>query len=309
MMPRPDLSLLGIHYRRIPLLAIGRDIYLDTHLILLKLEQLPTEIPRLGAASSSIKDVAFENLLQMFTTETGVFEAAVNLLPTDLPLLKKDEYFKDRNDFLNGGKEQRQPLSAEAMASKRPNAQEKIARAMDFLETGPLADGRHWIAGDNRQGPNLADIHAVWLFAWLNSLKGALPSESFNKQRYPLVYAWMERFRRAVAAAKSSSEEPKTLSGEEAARLVLSQPFGSLEGKLDASDSTVVREDLKIGDTVMIWPLDTGSSHKDVGRLLAMDRTEVVIETSGKHGSIRLHAPRRGFKVERVDTAQSKPRI
>jgi len=38
--PRPQLiDLLGLHYRRIPVLAIGRDVYCDTFLMAAKLEE------------------------------------------------------------------------------------------------------------------------------------------------------------------------------------------------------------------------------------------------------------------------------
>ena len=61
ILPRPDITRLGINYRRIPLLSIGRDVYLDTRLILQKLEQLPLEQPRL-AANSSPEHRAIERL-------------------------------------------------------------------------------------------------------------------------------------------------------------------------------------------------------------------------------------------------------
>ena len=39
MLPRPLLvSTFGLHYRKIPVLAIGRDIYVDTSLIIEALE-------------------------------------------------------------------------------------------------------------------------------------------------------------------------------------------------------------------------------------------------------------------------------
>lgn len=303
MMPRPDLALLGIKHRRIPILSIDRDIYVDTRLILLKLESIFPEKPRLGAHASSHDKVALEHLLQMFTTDTGLFEAAVNLLPTKLPLLNKDAYYKDRAQFLNNGNSQTS-LSPQSMASKRPDAEDKMARALDFLEHGLLADGRQWILGDGSAGPGLGDIQAIWPFSWLTYLKGALPAVTFNESRYPLMYAWIERFRKAVALAKSRVNEPRTLTGEEAARLVLAQPFQTTESELDEQDSTVIYENLKAGDMVTVWPTDTGSSHKDTGKLVALNRTEVVIEVSGENGSVRLHAPRHGFKVVKARTKE-----
>ncbi len=38
IMPRPDIARLGIRHRRIPVMSIGRDVYLDTRLQLQKLE-------------------------------------------------------------------------------------------------------------------------------------------------------------------------------------------------------------------------------------------------------------------------------
>lgn len=50
-MPRPILKdRLGINYRRIPIMAIGRDIYIDTRIMLRKLETLFPD-GRLGAKS------------------------------------------------------------------------------------------------------------------------------------------------------------------------------------------------------------------------------------------------------------------
>ena len=39
-MPRPDLKALGVQYRRTPSIAIGRDLYVDTRLIIQRLEEL-----------------------------------------------------------------------------------------------------------------------------------------------------------------------------------------------------------------------------------------------------------------------------
>lgn len=39
VLPRPDLEALGITYRRIPIMAIGRDVYCDSSLIIDVLEE------------------------------------------------------------------------------------------------------------------------------------------------------------------------------------------------------------------------------------------------------------------------------
>lgn len=54
MLPRPDLAALGITHRRIPILAIGKDIYCDSAAAVDALEGLSS------ALRSSPADKAFE---------------------------------------------------------------------------------------------------------------------------------------------------------------------------------------------------------------------------------------------------------
>ncbi|KAM0333137.1 hypothetical protein ACHAQA_001796 [Verticillium albo-atrum] len=308
VLPRPDLAALGISYRRIPLLAIGGDVYLDTRLMLPELEALYPEIPRLGTtAASSPEHRALEHLLSTLTTDTGMFSAAVNLLPTDLPLLRSDAYFRDRGDFLGRTGTQTASLSRASMAAARPAAEGEVARALDFLENVLLADGRDWILGAGA-GPTLADIEAVWPFHWLFELPGALAPERFGKAQYPRVHAWIARFQAAVTAAKKRGGKPRNVSGEEAAALITSGSSTDAGG-VDESDIVAVHEGLKAGDQVVVWPTDTGSTHKDTGTLVALNKTKVVFTVVSQKGQkTRVHAPRHGFKIKKAKPEQaSKP--
>ena len=56
-MPRPVLDRLGVHYRRIPVMAVGRDIYCDSRCIIDHLERLYDKMPKLGFDQ---KDKPFE---------------------------------------------------------------------------------------------------------------------------------------------------------------------------------------------------------------------------------------------------------
>ncbi len=60
-LPREQLEALGIKYRRIPLLAIGRDVYCDTRLIIDKLEQL---FPESKLGSGQPFEQAIEYLIE-----------------------------------------------------------------------------------------------------------------------------------------------------------------------------------------------------------------------------------------------------
>ena len=57
-----------------------------------------------------------------------------------------------------------------------------------------------------------------------------------------------------------------------------------------------------------VWPTDTGSRHRDRGRLVGLTRSEVVLEVQSKVGGkvVRIHAPRHGFKVQPVGGDGSK---
>ncbi|KAH6985994.1 hypothetical protein BKA56DRAFT_670211 [Ilyonectria sp. MPI-CAGE-AT-0026] len=290
MMPRPDISQLGISYRRIPILSIGRDVYLDTRLQIPKLEKLFPEMPRLGATEPD--QLAVERLLSLFTTDTGLFGKAVQLLPTDLPLLQDPAYYRDRADFM-GGK-----LSPEGMTAARPEALVEVIRAFDLLETTLLTDGRDWIL--KTPGPSLADIEAVWPFHWLLGLPGALPKDRFSPTVYPRVYAWIQRFQDALSTAKKKVGKPATLNGDEAAQTILQAPFSGNERVVDAEDAVVIAQGLQKGDRVRVWPTDTGSSGRDEGKLVAIDAREVVYETGEGGRIVRVHAPRHGFRVKKV---------
>ncbi|KPM36299.1 hypothetical protein AK830_g10279 [Neonectria ditissima] len=289
MMPRPDVSRLGISYRRIPILSIDRDVYLDTRLQIPKLEALFPELPRLGATDAD--QLAVERLLSSFTTDSGLFGKAVQLLPTDLPLLQDPAYFRDRGDFIGGR------LSAEGMDAARPEALGEVSRAFELLETTLLADGRDWILKTAQ--PSLADIEAVWPFHWLMGIPGALPEDRFSPAAFPRVYAWVRRFQGAVSAAKKKAGKPATLTGEAAAQAILQAPFGEGERAVDLGDAVVVASGLRRGDRVRVWPTDTGSSGRDEGVLVGIDSREVVYETGEAGSVVRVHAPRHGFRVKK----------
>ncbi|KFA66436.1 hypothetical protein S40285_09896 [Stachybotrys chlorohalonatus IBT 40285] len=291
MMPRPDVARLGISYRRIPVMTVGRDVYLDTRLQLPKLEALHPSLAKLGAESADQQ--ALQHLLSTMIIDGGVFESAVQLLPTDLPLLQSEAYYKDRSDYI-GAK-----LSPDSMQKRRPEALTKIASSFKFLEATLLSDGRDWIL--STESPSLADIEAVWPFHWLIGLPGALPSDTFSEKVYPRVYAWVGRFQAAVSAAKKKLGPPRSLSGEEAARLVAASPFNEEDGSVDVTDAVVLALGLNKGDLVKVWPTDTGASHKDTGRLVSLTETEVVWETATTEGaSVRVHAPRHGYRFSKA---------
>ncbi|ORY65427.1 glutathione S-transferase [Pseudomassariella vexata] len=299
IMPRPDVTQLGIAYRRIPLLSIGRDVYLDTRLILQTLEELfPASAAHPSLSASTSDQKAMERLLSHFIIDGGIFMRGSQLLPPDLPALKDPKFLKDRAELF-GAPAGSPPMTPEAMLASRSEAISEIQNAMELLETTLLADGRDWLL--KTEGPKLADIEAVWVFHWLKAMPGALTAEIVSAKQFPKVYAWIERFSAASEVRERVLGRPKTIKGDEAAELILNSAFAADEGEVDGGDAVVVSEGLKKGDVVRLGPTDTGVAHKELGKLLSLTSKEVVIETRTKSGTVRVHAPRHGFRVKKAE--------
>lgn len=146
-LPREDINALGVKYRRIPILSMGRDIYCDSRLILQKLEE---RFPSGALGASQPDQKALEKLLEKWVIDGGVFVRSTQLITTVLPLLRDPNFLKDREDYFGNG------WTGSAFVKKRPEALVHIRDAFDFLETGLLADGRQWIL--RTENPSLADI-------------------------------------------------------------------------------------------------------------------------------------------------------
>ncbi len=141
---------------------------------------------------------------------------------------------------------------------------------------------------------------AVWPFHWLRGLEGALPEDIISGSQFPKVFAWIERFHDAVSAKKAG--KAKRVNGSEALKLIEEADFAESEGHVDESDPT----GFKKGQEIEVWPLDSGFSRKDRGRLAALNGTEIVIDSKTKRGKhVRIHTPRHGFRVSRVGNSSN----
>lgn len=149
-------------------------------------------------------------------------------------------------------------------------------------------------------------FEAIWPFDWLDGLKGALPREIIGKAQYPKVLAWIQRLRKAVAAAKTSAPKPAMLQGPDAARRIPSADFAEPQGGVDEDDPL----NLQKGQQVEVWPTDSGFRHHDTGALVALNETEVVLKTqstaAGKQ--VRLHFPRTDFRIQAAQSG-AEPRL
>jgi len=137
--PRPDLASLGINYRRIPVMSIGRDIYCDTLLMLEKLDWLYPATPDTpGISATQPQDRALERLLEKWT-DVVVFKYAAAATPTSNPVMSDKNFTDDRKELWG-----REWTSAH-QESLRPEALVVLRSNMYFLEHDLLTDGRDFI--------------------------------------------------------------------------------------------------------------------------------------------------------------------
>lgn len=139
---------------------------------------------------------------------------------------------------------------------------------------------------------------AVWPLHWVIGMKGALPPSLVSKEKFPKVYAWIDRFSKAVSTAKSSAPKPTELKGAEAVKYIIQAEFSEKEGEVDASDPL----GLKKGQDVESWPIDSGFRHHDRGRLVSLTSKEVVLASQSKVGGkeVRIHHPRWNYRTRAV---------
>jgi hypothetical protein len=122
-----------------------------------------------------------------------------------------------------------------------------------------------------------------------------LPADQVSPKQFPKVFAWIDRFDASTKAAAKT--RPKSLKGPEAMKQISSSDFAEAEGKVDGNDPT----GLKKGQEVEVWPIDSGFSHKDKGKLVALSTDEIVIESKMQDGqTVRVHTPRHGFRLRAV---------
>lgn len=288
MLPRPEITeYLGINYRRIPVLAIGNDVYCDTGIITAALERRFPPSQGYGTIFPKGKHggKADTGMIKAFAksyAETVLFGPAVTMIPwKTLP----EAFLKDRAALLGG------PISPQAMVARRPAAESILIINMALIEE-QLSDGRDWLF--DTELPGLADISVHFILAWARSFPGT--EVLFDQNQNPHVSQWLDRLSKFFKE-QASKNVPTVLEGKEAAKKIISSTHESYDvvgfDKTEAS-----RLGVSAGDTVQIAPEDTGRNYPTTGKLVALNREEFILEVSATQGLIRCHFPRVGFTVK-----------
>ena len=305
-MPRPILQkTLGINYRRIPVLAIGRDIYIDTRLMLRKLETLFTDG---GLGAKGAWESGFEDMLEEFVIDGGPFWRTSGCIPVTAPLVQDPVWMKDRFDGSGG------VFTREALLENRAWCLSQLRLFFGMMEK-LLVDGREWILGGSK--PTLAELHAGWVYDWACNMSSDMRVDDaeedltadmrrvLSKAEFPHVHAWVDRWRRVTAeAAKTNSGSEVMHEGERVEDIVKqildSKYIEPADLEFDADDVITLKKGQKVG----IAPVDFGFTHKDEGVLVGLSKEEAVIEIEvpgAKDGKLRWHYPRINFKILSLD--------
>jgi len=270
-----------------PILAIGRDVYCDTNLIVTALErhftpsaQHPTLLPKVKI--SGHVDSGLAKMLPLLA-ESGIITQAVTLVPwRELPA----PLVRDRSAFLGI------TINPEQIAVSTGKTLSFFASHLQQLEE-QLNDGREWLF--NTETPGLTDLSLYGFFSWLRNLPAA--DGLINSKEFPYVVNWLARFSALLAMRESQRTTLTSLTGDQACDIIISSDFESLD-----TVGFDVREASLLGvrkcDFVLVAPTDTGKDHPTSGKLIALNRSEIVIEIICSKGMIRCHFPRLYFSVK-----------
>jgi glutathione S-transferase len=266
IMPKPELTPLTGGYRRIPVLQVGADIFLDTPLILAEIE---ARIPA-PAAAGPLDGLltAWSDRLFFQTTVALVFAARAGATPA--------AFIADR-EKLSGRK-----FDVAAMQAAAPLARDQWRAHAGFIEAG-LA-GRDFLTGP-RAG--LADV-AAYMNVWWLSQAAEDEAERLLKG-LDRVIAWRERLR-----ALGHGERLESAPAEARAAARAAEP-----GPAPAHDPHDP-SGLRPGEAVVLAADDYGRD-PIAGRLVSASPARIVVAREDANlGRLHVHAPRLGYTLARA---------
>jgi glutathione S-transferase len=266
VMPKPALTALTGGYRKTPVLQVGADIFCDTRMIAVTLENLypaPTLFPGgnrgLCMALASWSDRSF------FEPGAGL---SMGLNKRGLP----PAVIADRKAFFNF-------MDFDLLEGEIPHLTAQFRAQADFLEQ-QLQDGRPFLLGD---APGLADIHAyfpVWM------ARGNVPTSARIFGHQGNLAAWEARI-------QSIGHGSRTESSAAEAHAIAQASAPKPGAGVDPEDGL----GLAAGARVSVAPDDYGRDPV-IGELVTLGLHEVAVRRSDPAvGTVVVHFPRIGYRV------------
>ncbi|KIX07760.1 uncharacterized protein Z518_02414 [Rhinocladiella mackenziei CBS 650.93] len=331
MMPRPILKdHFNVTYRKIPVLAIGREIYIDTSLILETLEhQFPPSkgygtIYPSPTPSTTNRCRPLIRGFASYWTDRPLFRVTTGLIPSSV---WRTRFGIDRANLIG------HKLDPDKLERKVPQNLSGLDLHLSLLEPlfSPGSEERKWIF--DAPTPSAADIALWYQLDWgekisrgegTEDLTGGGTSDRpgegmeavFNGQRYPGLTAWFERvktFFDGLPRMETRVEREdkggirNLLDRLKLTRLLEQTPL--LPTPARPHTSLDMRNGLVPGAEVGVAPDDTGRDSPTVGTLVAVTPEEVVItpRDNGQDtslGELRIHFPRIGFVARPIERAR-----
>ncbi|KAJ4332474.1 hypothetical protein N0V87_008341 [Didymella glomerata] len=335
MMPRPLLKeTFGLSYRKIPVLAIGREIYCDTSLIIEALEHyFPSHSPTCHAPTASgsygtvypqasVSGWDYRPLARGFAsfwTDKPLFRTTTGLIPHTV---WESQFGVDRAQLIG------HKLDSEKLKAKVPQNLAAFDLHLSLLEPMFKTSGReeNWIFTTER--PSLADVSLYYQIRWgvdiasgrgIYNLTGGgtkdtsedVTKDVWNEQRYPGLWRWFYEFEKYINSLPDLEVVVKD--GDHAWKQALKETEFWKEDDVVVPAAAQPHQDLdaqrglKPGVVVGIVPDDTGRGDPTSGKLIATGVEEVVIEPETKGElEVRVHFPRLGFVVKRTGLREAK---
>ncbi|MGE8186453.1 glutathione S-transferase family protein [Pseudomonas sp. NPDC086278] len=273
VMPKPDLTALTGGYRKTPVLQIGADIYCDTALIALRLEQekaQPAFFPQgqemiVASFAAWVDSVVFQHAVSLVFQPESVAVRFGALPPEAIKA-----FLADRAGLFSGGSATR--LSAEQARHQWPTIMGRLQLQLE-REQGDFLFGE----------PSVADFslaHCLWFLK-------ATPVTSPLVDAYPAVLAWFGRVMGFGHGASSemSSEEALEVARNATPAALPDEPFDEPNG-------------FKAGQQVVIAATDYGVDPV-AGELVFAGREELIVRREDERGGVvHVHFPRFGFRIE-----------
>lgn len=272
MMPRPVLrDNFALTYRKIPVLAIGRELYCDTSLITEALEHFFPSAEGYQSIYPKAQDGRdYRPLIRGFAsywTDRPLFRVTCGLMPASI---WRSSFGTDRAQLIG------HKLDPDKLEKKLPENLMKLDHQLSMLEPLFGTDGP-WIF--STPTPSLADVSVYYELLWGWDISSGEKSSSltmgdatdskeagmapvFNAHRYPGVHAWYHRMKRYFdelpTTEQDKSEDMVSVLEQMKAAPALGKRSILLPTPRASIEELCNRTGLREGSLVSITPDDTG---------------------------------------------------
>ena len=290
MMPRPLLKdNFHLTYRKIPVLAIGRELYCDTSLICEALEHFFPESEGYQTLYPVAADgQSYRGVIRGFAsywTDRPLFRVTTGLMPASI---WRSSFGRDRESLIG------HKIDPDKLEKKLPENLARLDMHLSILEP-QLAKSESegsvspWVFSTS--SPSLADLSLFYQLSWGSDIAAGGSSQTitagetenkevtgvtpvFNAQRYPGVFTWYRTLERYLDNLPAVEEERRNFNDVVKA-MKASPALGKKSLLLPTPRSSHAELDKRCGLTegtvISVAPDDTGKD--EYATLCCFDRT------------------------------------